>query len=151
MGCEEVRRLLAERETAFKLEAERLEAEVERIAGLLAACRKELERLVVAREVVGELPQHRLSACWEARDGSVVLAADAGPSAFADQLVEVLAELGRPVRCQEVVARLGEDAGVPRYVERVRHWLKKLKAAGRVMEAEPGLFTLVLAHAAAGG
>ncbi|WP_127361546.1 hypothetical protein [Actinacidiphila soli] len=66
MGCEEVLWLLAERETAFRAEADRLEAEAERIAGLLAACRKELERLVVAREVIGELPQHRPSAPREA-------------------------------------------------------------------------------------
>jgi hypothetical protein len=151
MGCEEVLRLLTERETAFRAEADRLEAEAEHIAGLLAACRKELERLVVAREVIGELPQRRRSGPREAGGGGAVLAPGAGPEDLVDQLEAALAELGRPARCQEVVAHLGEDAGVPRHVERVRHRLKKLARAGRVAEAEPGLFTLARAHAAAGG
>lgn len=87
MGCEEVLGLLAERETAFRAEADRLEAEAERIAGLLAACRKELERLVVAREVIGELPQHRPPLPQQDRGGGGVLVPRADSAAFADQLV----------------------------------------------------------------
>lgn len=107
MGCEEVLRLLAERETAFQAESDRLEAEAERIAGLLAACRKELEHLVVARKMIGELPQHRPSAPREAGGGSTLLAPGADSTAFTDQLVAALAELGRPVRCQEVIRAPG--------------------------------------------
>jgi hypothetical protein len=60
-----------------------------------------------------------------------------------DQLLAILAEAARPVRCRDVVAALGEDPAVARRVERVRNRLKKLAAAGRVSEVEPGLFTLV--------
>jgi hypothetical protein len=41
-----------------------------------------------------------------------------------------------------VVAALGQDPAVARHTERVRHRLKKLVAAGRVSEPEPGLFTI---------
>lgn len=136
MGCGEVQRLLAEREAACRAEADRLEAEAERIAGLLSVCRKELERLVVAREVVGELPVTDLGV--PGAGGRPASGADA--AGFADELVAVLVEFGRPVRCQEVVARLGEDPRVARHVERVRHRLKKLKQAGRVVEPRPGVF-----------
>jgi hypothetical protein len=61
---------------------------------------------------------------------------------FADEVIAVLAGLGRPARCHEVVARLGEDASVTRNVERVRHRLKKLAAAGRVEQTTAGMFTL---------
>jgi hypothetical protein len=81
MGCEEVLRLLAEREAAFRAEADRLGAEAEHIVGLLAACRKEQERVMVAREVIGELPQQRRPAPREARAGSAVHAPGAGPEA----------------------------------------------------------------------
>ncbi|WP_018217255.1 hypothetical protein [Salinispora vitiensis] len=138
----EVARLLAEREAACRAEADRLEGEAERIAGLLSVCRKELERLTVAREVIGELPVADLGAPVAGGrvvgDGLPASAADVAGSA--DELVAVLIEFGRPVRCQEVVARLGEDPRVARHVERVRHRLKKLKQAGRVVEPRPGVF-----------
>lgn len=150
MDVGEVLQLLDEREAACRAEADRLQAEAERIGALLAACRQELERLVTAREVVGELTV--------AYPGAVVVPAGrAGPvagvdiEAFTGRVLAVLAESGRPVRCHEVVAALGEDAAVPRHVERVRHRLKKLRAAGRVAEPAPGMFTLAGAAATTGG
>jgi hypothetical protein len=138
----EVLQCLGEREAACRVEADRLQAEVERIGGLLAVCRQELERLVTAREVVGELAV----ACPAGAAAPAVGAAAAAPGgdveAFTVRVLAVLAECGRPVRCHEVVAALGEDASVPRHVERVRHRLKKLRAAGRVAETAPGMFTL---------
>jgi hypothetical protein len=56
---------------------------------------------------------------------------------FADQLLVVLFDAARPLRCREVVAVLGEDPSVARHGERVRHRLKKLVTAGRVIEVEP--------------
>jgi hypothetical protein len=38
---------------------------------------------------------------------------------FAGQLPAVLAEAGRPVRCREVVAVMGQDPAVARHGERV--------------------------------
>lgn len=112
----------------------RLEQEAARIAGLVEECRREIERLAVAREVVSGLV--------DAPVGAVAARRDLKPEEVAAQRVlAVLAESG-PVRCRDVVASLDEDPAVPRHVERVRHRLKKLVGAGRVVESEPGLFTI---------
>lgn len=64
VGCDEVLRLLREREAACGGEAERLRGEAERIAELLRVCEVELVRLSTACQVVGELPVvHALAAC----------------------------------------------------------------------------------------
>lgn len=148
-------RLLDERETACRAEADRLQAEAERIGALLAGCRQELERLVTAREVVGEL-----AVAYPAAIATVAVvpvpvagaaAAGGDVEAFTKQVLAVLAERGRPARCREVVAALGEDPSVARHVERVRHRLKKLCAAGQVAQITPGMFTLAGAASTASG
>lgn len=142
MDVGEVLGLLDEREAACRAEADRLQAEAERIGALLGVCRQELERLVTAREVVGELTV----ACPAEVVVPVPVAGAAAPGgdveAFTKRVLAVLAERGRPVRCGEVVAALGEDPSVARNVERVRHRLKKLCVAGRVAQIAPGVFTL---------
>lgn len=135
MDGDQIMRLLAEREAAARVEWLRLEEEAARVTGLIEACRREIERLTITREVLSGLvtePAESMPAVPEpALDG-----------AFADQLLTILAEAGRPLRCREVVAVMGEDPAVARHGERVRHRLKKLVTAGRVSEVEPGLFTL---------
>jgi len=132
---DQILRLLGEREAAGRVEWLRLEQEAGRIAGLIEACRQEIERLAITREVLSGLVTEPV--------GPVAAAADPSPDgAFADRLLVVLAEAGRAVRCRDVVAALGEDPAVARHGERVRHRLKKLVTAGRVAEVEPGLFTL---------
>jgi hypothetical protein len=133
--------LLDGREAACRAELDRLQAEAERITGLVAVCRQELDRVVTARGVVGELAG--------ARPAAVVPVRQAGPgvpdgemAAFTERVLTVLAQVGRPVRCRELVEALGQDATVARQVERVRHRLKKLRQAGRVAEPAPGVFTL---------
>ena len=112
-----------------------MEQEAARITGLIEECRREVDRLAIAREVLSGLVAEPV--------GAVPAGRDVKPDAvFADQLLAVLAEAGRPVRCRDVVAALGEDPSVARHGERVRHRLKKLVTAGRVSEVEPGLFTL---------
>jgi hypothetical protein len=146
--------LLGEREVACRAECDRLRAEVERIDGLLSVCRSELERLVTARAVVGELAMAypgRGSAVLAQVNGAGVSVSGTGLEVFTDRVLAVLAEQGRAVRCQEVVAALGQDASVARHVERVRHRLKKLAVAGRVQETAPGLFTLPRARGPAQG
>lgn len=142
MDVGEVLGLLDEREAACRAEVDRLQAEVERIGGLLSVCRAELERLVTARGVVGELAMAHPRQVLAPRNGVVSAASAVGSEVFADRVMAVLAERDRAVRCQEVVAALGQDATVARHVERVRHRLKKLRAAGRVEELAPGMFTL---------
>jgi hypothetical protein len=142
VGIDEVLRLLGEQETMCRAEVERLDAEQARLADLLAACRVELERLVVAREVVAGLarqPVPPMVAAVASAGGGV----PAGESTeFGQRLLHVLAEHAGPMRCRQVVAALGEDPRVARHGERVRHRLKKLVAAGVVIEPEPGMFTL---------
>ena len=142
MDVGEVCQQLDEREAACRAECDRLQAEAERIGVLLAACRQELERLVTAREVVGELTGAYPAVAVVPVMGVDAVAPGGDSGAFSKQVLAVLAELGRPVRCREVVAALGEDASVARHVERVRHWLKKLRAAGLVVETASGMFTL---------
>jgi hypothetical protein len=139
VGVDEVLRLLGEQESMCRAEVERLDAEQARLAGLLATCRVELERLVVAREVVaGLVPPPPVAAVASAGGG-----VPAGQSTeFGQQLLNVLAAHAGPMRCRQVVAALGEDPRVARHGERVRHRLKKLVAADLVIEPEPGMFTL---------
>lgn len=135
MDGDQILRLLAEREAAARVEWLRLEQEAAQIAGLIEACRREIERLTVTREVLSGLvtvPAEPVSAAPAPTPDGV----------FADQLLTILAEAGRPLRCREVVAVMGEDPAVARHGERVRHRLKKLVTAGRVIELEAGLFTL---------
>lgn len=139
MGVDEVLQLLGEQETMCRAEVERLEAEHARLAVLLATCRGELERLVVAREVVARLvPAPPVTATASAGGG--IPAAES--TDFGQQLLHILAVHPGPMRCREIVAALGEDPKVARHGERVRHRLKKLVAADRVIEAVPGEFTL---------
>lgn len=135
MDGDQIMRLLAEREAAARVEWLRLEEEAARVAGLIEACRREIERLTVTREVLSGLVTEPV--------GSMPVAPEPAPDgAFVDQVLTILAEAGRPLRCREVVAVMGEDPSVARHGERVRHRLKKLVTAGRVSEVEPGLFTL---------
>src|SRR5688572_5395591 len=62
MSRDVVLQQLDERSAAYRAEAGRLRAEAERIGGLLAACEAEWERLVTARQVVGELPAVHVAA-----------------------------------------------------------------------------------------
>jgi hypothetical protein len=135
MDGDQILRVLGEREAAARAEWLRLEQEAARIGGLIEECRRETERLAIAREVLSGLVSGPV-------EPGVAAPGPASDQGFADQLLAVLAGVGRPVRCREVVAALGEDPAVARHGERVRHRLKKLVTAGRVSEVEPGLFTL---------
>jgi hypothetical protein len=127
--------MLGEREAVGRAEVARLEDEAARIAGLIEECRREVDRLATAREVLAELV--------EELPGAVPAGHDLRPEPIVvDQLLTILAEAGRPMRCRDVVTALGEDPSVARRVERIRHRLKKLATVGRVVETEPGLFTL---------
>jgi hypothetical protein len=138
MGCEAVLRLLDEREAAYLAELGQLEVGAARIAELMTRCRRELERVATAREVVGDLPLAHPAAA----DAAGVVGVGVDAQVFAERVLAVLAERGGPVRCREVVAALGEDPRAAREVERVRHRLKKLVAAGLVGQTPAGLFTL---------
>jgi hypothetical protein len=139
VGIDEVLRLLGDQETMCRAEVERLEAEHARLAELLATCQTELDRLVVAREVVAGLAPAPPAAVPAAAGGGVPAVES---TEFGQQLLGVLAVHPGPMRCREIVAALGEDPKVARHGERARHRLKKLVAADLVIEAVPGEFTL---------
>jgi hypothetical protein len=148
MSRDVVLQQLDERSAAYRREAERLRAEAERIAGLLAVCEAELERLVTAREVVGELPAVNLVAATvpervlvPAPRTGLAAARERGPDAAAEQVISVLAGYAGPVRCRQVTEALGLEI-TARNVERVRHRLKKAATAGVVVQTPGGLFTL---------
>jgi hypothetical protein len=155
MGCDEVLRLLEEREAACRVEVERLQAESERIAVLLADRRGELDRVTAARQVIDELPSAHsrpapAGAVPAPRSSAAVAAAEPAGAMSAEQVLAVLVERG-PQRCREVVEALGGDGTLAREIERVRHRLKRLKDQGRVAEPARGVFTLAGTKAAAMG
>jgi hypothetical protein len=119
---DQILRLLGEREAAGRVEVVRLEQEAARIGELIEECRREVERMAIAREALSGLVAEPAGAAPAGRD----LKPDA---VFADQLLAVLAEVGGPVRCRDVVAALGEDLLVARHGERVRHRPKTLVIA----------------------
>jgi hypothetical protein len=111
---DQILRLLGEREAAGRAEWLRLEQEAARIAGLIEQCGQEIERLAITREVLSGLvtgPAQPVAAEPDLKPGGV----------FADQLLTVLAETGRPVRCRDVVA--------PFWV-RIRRWPGTVNGSG---------------------
>ncbi|MDT5033730.1 MAG: hypothetical protein QOC94_3901 [Actinoplanes sp.] len=114
MDRDQILRLLGEREAAGRAEWLRLEQEAAQIAGLIEECWREIDRLAITREVLSGLVTESAEPVGAAPD----LKPD---GVFADQLLAVLVDAGRPVRCREVVAVLGEDPSVARHGERVRH------------------------------
>jgi hypothetical protein len=120
---EQISRMLAERETVGRVEVARLEEEAARLGVLIEACRREVDRLAIAREVLAGLSKEL--------PGVVPVGHDLRPEpVMVDQLLTILGEAGRPVRCKDVVAALGEDPAVPRRVERVRNRLKEAGDGG---------------------
>ncbi len=112
MDVGEMIQLLDEREEACRAECDRLQAEAERIGGLLAVCRQELERLVTARGVVCVLAVAHPAAFSVPVSSASLVAARGDVEVFTERVLAVLAESGRTVRCGEVVTALGEDASV---------------------------------------
>ena len=122
-------------------------------------CETELERLVTARQVVGELPAVHVAAAADdrpalpaPRTGSAEVREHGQDAAalFAEQVLQVLGGHAGPVRCRRVAEGLGLEI-TARNVERVRQRLKKAAAAGVVVQTPGGLFTLARVPTAAGG
>jgi hypothetical protein len=139
----EVLALLREQEAACRAEADRLRAEGERIAVVLAEREAELAEIATACRVVGRLsPASALAV--EIRP--VASANSPAPSPrdalelswqeIAERIPGVLAKYPGAVRAGQVAADLGLEVGA-RQVERVRHALRR-SAAGGVAVAVPG-------------
>jgi hypothetical protein len=147
---------LTRREAAARAEAIRLRSRIEELSEDLARAEEQASRLAIAREEVTQVlaeppagqsggpagkagPASPIGAVtvppWqEGSDASVL------PRAYQD-LLEVAADAGRPLRAGEFAAAAGL-ATVKATVEGVRSKLKLLAARGWLAGAPGGLFTL---------
>jgi hypothetical protein len=148
---------LGRREAAARAEADRLRSRVEELAGELARVEEQVTRLAIAREEVmlvlaepagAELPGipakepgpvSPIGAVavppWQEGAEALVL-----PQSYQD-LLEVAADAGRPLRAAEFAAAAGLGTGRAK-VEALRSKLKRLAGRGWLAEEPGGLFTL---------
>jgi hypothetical protein len=153
---EELRR----REAAARVEAERLRARVEELTEVLARAEEQVSRLVITREEVMRVLEEPPAADAARQDGG--LAGNPGtaspigavmvppwregaeasvlPQAYQD-LLEVAADAGRPLRAAEFAAAAGLSPAKAK-VEGLRSKLKLLAARGWLAGVPGGLFTL---------
>jgi hypothetical protein len=150
---------LKRQEEAARAEADQLRARIEELAGDLARAEEQASRLVIAREevtrVLGEPaaaePPDGRPATGQPRQGSPIGAvtvlpwqegADASvlPRAYQD-LLEVAADAGRPLRAGEFAAAAGLSTEKAK-VEGLRSKLRLLVERGWLSPVPGGLFTL---------
>ncbi len=142
-------------EAAARAEADRLRSRIEELAVELAGAEEQVSRLAIAREEVtrvleepaaaepaagpGLRPASPMGAVtvppWQDGSGPSVL-----PQSYQDVL-EVAADAGRPLRAGEFAAAAGLGTGKAK-VEGVRSKLRLLAARGWLAGVPGGLFTL---------
>ena len=153
---EELRR----REAAARAEADGLRARIEELSGDLARAEERVSRLAITREEVMRVLEEPSAADTARQDGgpggkpgpaspigAVTVppwreGAEASvlPQAYQD-LVEVAADAGRPLRAGEFAAATGQSTAKAK-VEGLRSKLKLLAARGWLAGVPGGLFTL---------
>jgi hypothetical protein len=151
---EELRR----REAAARAEADRLRSRIQELSEDLSRAEEQVSRLVIAQEEVTRVLEGPAAAeppagkpADEPQAGSPVGAvtvppwqegseASVLPRSYQD-LLEVAADAGRPLRAGEFAAAAGLGTGKAK-VEGVRSKLKLLAARGWLAGAPGGLFTL---------
>jgi hypothetical protein len=152
---------LKRREAAARAGADRLRSRIEGLAGELARAEEQVTRLVIAREEVARVLEGPAAAeapagldgepAGEPRPASPIGAvtvppwqegaeASVLPRAYQD-LLEVAADAGRPLRAGEFAAGTGLAAGKAK-VESLRSKLKLLAARGWLAGEPGGLFAL---------
>ena len=148
---------LKRREAAARAEADRLRSRMEELARELAGAEEQVSRLVIAREEVmrvlegpagAELPgEPARPPAPDSPIGLVTVAqwqegADASmlPQSYQD-LVEVAADAGRPLRAAQFAAAVGLSTDKAK-VETLRSKLKRLAGRGWLAAEPGGLFTL---------
>jgi hypothetical protein len=152
---------LGRREASARAEADRLRSRIEELSEDLARAEDRASRLVIAREEVTRVLQEPAAAelpagqdgrtAGESRPGSPIGAvtvppwqegaeASVLPQAYQD-LLEVAADAGRPLRAGEFAAAAGLPAGKAK-VEGLRSKLRLLAARGWLAAVPGGLFTL---------
>jgi hypothetical protein len=158
---------LQRREAAARQEVDELRGEIARLNDRLARAGERLSRLEITRETVTEIlggagaerptGQVAEAAADTAPAGSRLaggspigvltvppwrpgLAQSVLPSSYQD-LLEVLADAGRPLRAGSIAAAAGLSTGKSQ-IEGLRSKLKRLVERGWLAEGGPGLFTL---------
>jgi len=151
---------LKRREAAARAEADRLRGRIEELSGDLARAEEQASRLAIAREEVMRVLEGTPAGDAAGPDGGprakpgpaspagVMIVppwregADASvlPRAYQD-LLEVAADAGRPMRAGEFASATGQGTGKAR-VEGVRSKLRLLAARGWLAGVPGGLFTL---------
>lgn len=154
---------LQRREAAVRQEVDELRGEIARLTERLARAEERLARLVVTRETVTEIlggvgtgepaagaagPPPAVSRLAGGSPVGVVtvppwrpgLAQSVLPASYRD-LVEVLADAGRPLRAGSIAAAAGLSTDRSK-IEGLRSKLKRLAERGWLAEDGPGLFTL---------
>jgi hypothetical protein len=127
---------LEEREAAARDHVERLRAQITSLSAQLAAGEDTLSRLAITRQtvltVLGEdTPSPGVATPPGAAD-------DAVPEA-SQQVLDVFAAAGQPLRVKDVCQAIGAGTDT-RQVERMRARLKRLVGRGLLSEPHPGLF-----------
>ena len=159
---------LQRREAASRQEADELRGEIARLTERLARAEERLARLEITRETVAEIlggagtgqpaaGQEAGPAAEAASAGSLAtggppigvvtvpswrpgLAQSVLPPSYRD-LLEVLADAGRPLRAGGIAAAAGLSTGKSK-IEGLRAKLKRLAERGWLAEDGPGLFML---------
>jgi hypothetical protein len=155
---------LQRREAAARQEVDELRGEIARLSERLARAEEALSRLEITRETVTEIlggagagqpaagqAMDAVAAADPAPGGSPVgvltvppwrpgLAQSVLPPSYQD-LLEVLADAGRPLRAGRIAVAAGLSSGKSQ-VEGLRSKLKRLVERGWLAEDGPGLFTL---------
>ena len=151
---------LKRREAAARAEADGLRARIEELSGDLARAEERVSRLVITREEVMRVLEEPPAADTAGQDGgpggkpgpaspigAVTVPpwregteASVLPQAYQD-LVEVAADAGRPLRAGEFAAATGQSTEKAK-VEGLRSKLKLLAARGWLAGVPGGLFTL---------
>jgi hypothetical protein len=161
---------LQRREAAARQEADELRSEITRLTERLARAEERLSRLEITRETVAEIlggvAAERATAGQVAEPAAAADPAPAGsrlaggspigvvtvplwrpglaqsvlPPSYQD-LLEVLADAGRPLRAGSIAAAAGLSTDKSK-IEGLRSKLKRLAERGWLAEDGPGLFTL---------
>jgi hypothetical protein len=149
-------------EVAARARVDRLQGELDRLAGELSVAREALSHVEITRATLSAVAASQLSATPAPGAGGAVestaagvtavdrsqkvpvwragLTAEALPDYYRPLYTQLVAS-PRPVRCGQVAAGLGFEL-VPKRVEGVRSKLKRLVERGWAVEAAPGLFAV---------
>jgi hypothetical protein len=131
---------LEEREVAAGEHVERLRAQITSLSAQLAAEEDTLSRLAITRQTIltmldDDTPSTGVTTPPVAPSGA---ADDAVPQA-SQQVLDVFAAAGQPLRVKDVCQAIGAGTDT-RQVERMRARLKRLAGQGLLREPQPGLF-----------